>query len=229
MAVTSTIENPALVRAERRSPSWSRLTGSDRLWALAFATPYVLVFFAFVIYPICYGLWLGSDPATYRQLFADPVYPSALLNTLIYLLVAVNLEAVPGAVAVGLLHAQGLVDQDLAADLHPALGRARDPGLHLDPLDAQRPMGSGEQCDLEPVAGRRPALARQRKPRARLRDLRAYLEMAALLDHHLSGRPHGHPDGALRGRQGRRRQQLRPLPAHHGSACWPASIWSARC
>src|SRR4029077_16759929 len=91
MAVTSTIENRPLVRA-RRSPSWSGLIGSDRLWALAFATPYVLIFFAFVIYPICYGLWLCSAPATYRQLFADPVYPSALLNTLIYLLVAVNLK-----------------------------------------------------------------------------------------------------------------------------------------
>jgi len=33
-------------------------------------------------------------------------------------------------------------------------------------------MGSGEQCDLEPVAGRPPALARQRKPRARLGDRR---------------------------------------------------------
>jgi multiple sugar transport system permease protein len=92
MAVSSTIENPALGRAERRLAGWGRLTGSDRLWALAFATPYVIVFLAFVIYPICYGLWLGSDPATYRQLFTDPVYPSALLNTLIYLLVAVNLK-----------------------------------------------------------------------------------------------------------------------------------------
>jgi multiple sugar transport system permease protein len=91
MAVTSTIENPGLV-APRRSASWTRLTGSDRLWALAFATPYVAVFLAFVIYPICYGLWLGSDPGTYRQLFTDPVYPSALRNTLIYLLVAVNLK-----------------------------------------------------------------------------------------------------------------------------------------
>jgi multiple sugar transport system permease protein len=92
MAVTSTIENPALARAQTRSVSWRRLTRSDRLWALAFATPYVLVFAAFVIYPICFGLWLGSDLATYRQLFADPVYPSALRNTLIYLTVAVNLK-----------------------------------------------------------------------------------------------------------------------------------------
>jgi multiple sugar transport system permease protein len=92
MAVTSTIENPALSRAERRPAGRGGLVGSDRLWALAFATPYIAVFVAFVIYPICYGLWLGSDPASYRQLFADPVYPSALLNTLIYLLIAVNLK-----------------------------------------------------------------------------------------------------------------------------------------
>ena len=92
MAVTSTIENSALARAQSRSVGWRRLTRSDRVWALAFATPYVLVFAAFVIYPIGFGLWLGSDPATYRQLFADPVYPSALRNTLIYLTVAVNLK-----------------------------------------------------------------------------------------------------------------------------------------
>jgi multiple sugar transport system permease protein len=92
MAVSSTIDKPALERAERWSTRRGRLVGSDRLWALAFATPYITVFLAFVVYPICYGLWLGSDPASYRQLFADPVYPSALLNTLIYLLVAVNLK-----------------------------------------------------------------------------------------------------------------------------------------
>ena len=51
--MTSTIGSPALARSARSSPSSSRLTGSDRLWALAFATPYVLVFFAFAIYPIC--------------------------------------------------------------------------------------------------------------------------------------------------------------------------------
>jgi len=92
MAVTSTIDNPALAPTQKRSASWARLTGSDRLWALAFAMPYMAVFLAFVIYPIGYGLWLGSDPGTYRQLFSDPVYPSAVLNTLIYLLVAVNLK-----------------------------------------------------------------------------------------------------------------------------------------
>src|SRR6478609_123817 len=72
-------------------PLSSRLT-PPQVWGILLLAPYLLVFFAFVIYPICYGLWLGSDPATYRQLIADPVFPSALLNTLIYLLVAVNLK-----------------------------------------------------------------------------------------------------------------------------------------
>jgi multiple sugar transport system permease protein len=92
MAISSTIDNPTVASAEKRPTRRGPLLGSDRLWALAFVTPYIAVFLAFVIYPILYGLWLGSDPASYRQLFADPVYPSALLNTLIYLLVAVNLK-----------------------------------------------------------------------------------------------------------------------------------------
>ena len=92
MVVTTTIDNPTLARAARRPARRGALPNSDRLWAFAFAVPYVAVFLAFVIYPICYGLWLGSNPATYRELLTDPVYPSAVLNTLIYLLVAVNLK-----------------------------------------------------------------------------------------------------------------------------------------
>jgi multiple sugar transport system permease protein len=78
------------------------IAAPDRVWAFAFATPYVAVFLAFVLYPVGYGLWLGSDPATYRQLFADPVYPSAVVNTLIYLLVAVNLKLVLALLLSGL-------------------------------------------------------------------------------------------------------------------------------
>jgi multiple sugar transport system permease protein len=93
MAVNTWAGDAALAPVERRQTTRRRWwASSERLWALAFATPYACVFVAFVIYPICYGLWLGSDPASYLQLFADPVYPSAVVNTLIYLLVAVNLK-----------------------------------------------------------------------------------------------------------------------------------------
>ena len=92
MAVTTRIDSPAAAantapRARRRGTF-----GADKLWAMAFVTPYVAVFVAFVIYPIGYGLWLGSDPASYRALFGDPVYPRTVVNTLFYLLFGVNLK-----------------------------------------------------------------------------------------------------------------------------------------
>jgi multiple sugar transport system permease protein len=80
-----------LPRARRRS--WGGgLRGSDALWSVAFVVPYVAVFFAFVIYPVGYGLWLGSDPASYRALFADPIYLRTVVNTLIYLAIGVNVK-----------------------------------------------------------------------------------------------------------------------------------------
>lgn len=82
--------------AERRHGLWDylrgHLKGSEYLWALAFVVPYLAVFVIFVAYPIVYGLWMGHDPALYRELFADPVYLNTLLNTVIYLAVAVNLK-----------------------------------------------------------------------------------------------------------------------------------------
>lgn len=68
------------------------LQGSDYVWAVAFALPYAAVFFAFVLYPICYGLYLGGQPELYAQLFDDPRYLTAVLNTAIYVGVGVNLK-----------------------------------------------------------------------------------------------------------------------------------------
>jgi multiple sugar transport system permease protein len=68
------------------------LFGSDHVWAVAFAIPYVIIFLLFVIYPICYGFYLGGDPHLYSQLFADPRYGIALVNTLIYVGLGVNLH-----------------------------------------------------------------------------------------------------------------------------------------
>ena len=56
----------------------------------------VVIFIAFVVYPICYGLWLGSEPQLYTQLFDDPRYFTAVINTLIYVVVGVNLKMALG-------------------------------------------------------------------------------------------------------------------------------------
>jgi multiple sugar transport system permease protein len=108
MAVSTTIDNAALTPVVSRPSRRSRLTGADRLWALAFATPYIAVFLAFVLYPVGYGLWLGSDPASYRQLLADPVFPSAVVNTLLYLLIAVNVKLLLALSLSGLFMRKGL-------------------------------------------------------------------------------------------------------------------------
>ena len=82
-----------LARSRPARRKWfGGLHGADYIWASAFALPYVVIFLAFVVYPICYGLWMGSDPELYVNLFDDPRYFTAVLNTLIYVGVGVNLK-----------------------------------------------------------------------------------------------------------------------------------------
>ncbi len=65
---------------------------SDYAWAIAFAIPYVCLFLAFVIYPICYGFFLGGNPALYKELATDPHYVTAMINTIIYVGIGVNVK-----------------------------------------------------------------------------------------------------------------------------------------
>jgi len=68
------------------------LRGSEFTWAVAFLVPYIAVFLAFVVYPVLYGAWMGSSPQLYRDLFADPIYQSTVVNTAIFLVFGVNLK-----------------------------------------------------------------------------------------------------------------------------------------
>jgi len=78
------------VRSRRRV--FGGLHGADYLWALAFAVPYTAIFLLFVVYPIAYGLWMGSDLSLYQDLLADPRYITAVINTLLYVVIGVNLK-----------------------------------------------------------------------------------------------------------------------------------------
>jgi multiple sugar transport system permease protein len=61
--------------------------------------PYLVVFVVFVVYPVGYGLWLARDPQSYVRLFEDPVFFRTAINTVIFLVVAVNIKMV---IALGL-------------------------------------------------------------------------------------------------------------------------------
>jgi multiple sugar transport system permease protein len=74
-------------------PTWfGGLRGSEFSWAIAFVVPYVAVFLAFVVYPVAYGLWMGSKPELYAELAADPRYFDTVVNTLLFVGIGVNLK-----------------------------------------------------------------------------------------------------------------------------------------
>lgn len=64
--------------------------GSDVTWAVAFLVPYVGVLAAFVLYPVCFGLWLGSQAQAYEELFDNPLFWTTVFNTFLLAGVGVN-------------------------------------------------------------------------------------------------------------------------------------------
>ena len=77
-----------LPNAAPRKPGLS----TYQVWGLILIAPYVLVFLVFVLYPVTYGLWLARHPASYITLFEDPVFFRTVVNTIAFLLIAVNLK-----------------------------------------------------------------------------------------------------------------------------------------
>jgi multiple sugar transport system permease protein len=61
-------------------------------WGLIMLAPYAIVFLAFVVYPVSYGLWLARHPDSYVRLFADPIFARTVINTILFLGIAVNLK-----------------------------------------------------------------------------------------------------------------------------------------
>jgi len=74
------------------SPAPRKAWSSWQTWGLLMLAPYILVFLVFVLYPVSYGLWLARHPRSYVTLFDDPVFFRTVVNTIIFLLVAVNLK-----------------------------------------------------------------------------------------------------------------------------------------
>jgi multiple sugar transport system permease protein len=61
-------------------------------WGIILIVPYLLVFIFFVVYPIGYGFWVARRPETYAHLFEDPIFARSVVNTLVFLIVAINLK-----------------------------------------------------------------------------------------------------------------------------------------
>jgi len=83
---------PVAVGGPRRPSARGSLRGAEVRWAIAFVLPYAAVFLAFVVYPVGLALWMASKPSLYADLVADRRYPAAIVNTLLFVGLGVNLK-----------------------------------------------------------------------------------------------------------------------------------------
>jgi multiple sugar transport system permease protein len=87
MAITISASDHA-VSGTPREP----LLSTPQVWGIVLIAPYLLVFAAFVVYPVGYGFWLARQPSSYVALFHDPIFARAAVNTLIFLLIGINIK-----------------------------------------------------------------------------------------------------------------------------------------
>src|SRR2546429_3633518 len=83
---------PVALKRPRRLFRHRHLHGSECAWAIAFVIPYAAVFFAFVVYPVAFGLWMASKPSLYGDLVANPLYARTVINTVLYVGLGVNVK-----------------------------------------------------------------------------------------------------------------------------------------
>jgi multiple sugar transport system permease protein len=82
----------ALPHVEPLSPAPKARWSPWKVWGVILLAPYVVIFFVFVLYPVLYGLWLARHPESYVALFDDPIFAGSVVNTLIFLVVAINIK-----------------------------------------------------------------------------------------------------------------------------------------
>ena len=76
------------------APEKTRRLSPAQAWGLVLVAPYALVFLVFVLYPVGYGLWLARHPYSYVKLFDDPIFARSVVNTLVFLIVGINLKMI---------------------------------------------------------------------------------------------------------------------------------------
>ena len=72
--------------------SSKKAMSSWQFWGTIMVIPYLLVFLIFVVYPVGYGLWLARHPSSYVKLFEDPIFFRSVINTIVFLVVGINIK-----------------------------------------------------------------------------------------------------------------------------------------
>jgi len=85
MSQAAALSIPENASPRSTSHSW-------QFWGRVMVVPYLLVFAIFVVYPVGYGLWLARHPESYVRLFDDPIFFRTAINTVVFLVVAINIK-----------------------------------------------------------------------------------------------------------------------------------------
>ena len=117
-------------------------------WGMILIAPYILVFLFFVLYPIGYGFWIARNPQTYVHLFDDPIFARTVVNTIIFLIVGINLKMFVALLLSGFFATRAALDPLAVGAVHSALGGAVDPDHSVAALHAQSGMGHHQSDHL---------------------------------------------------------------------------------
>jgi len=85
------------------------------LYGYLFSLPLIVLFLAFVVYPLYFVVTRAFDSYTYEVLFSDPVFIQTVVNTIVYVGVAVNVKMVLALLLSGLLQSDSRGTRFLSA------------------------------------------------------------------------------------------------------------------
>jgi len=88
--MTATAIDPVARRDQSRRAGFA--LSPRQAWGLLFVAPYVAIFLGFVVFPVGYAFWLARDPALYVALADDPIFLRTAVNTLVFVIVAINVK-----------------------------------------------------------------------------------------------------------------------------------------
>ena len=155
------------------------------------------MFLAFVAYPVFYGLWMGSDPALYSDVFSDVIYQDTVVNTLVFVVLGVNLKLFLALLLSGVFMRPGWLTKVMLMLFVLPWAVPQLPAFISLHWMLNGEWGLAEQRALDPGRHRGAVLAERTLDGAGLGNRLAYLEMDAVLDRDPAGRPHVDPAGHL--------------------------------